>query len=64
MSAALNNLLTDPHQLMELAQTTLKCAHDHCWDNRLVKLNNIYNDAIVAHHERFNPSLIQTTLTA
>ncbi|MDN5288725.1 MAG: glycosyltransferase [Mucilaginibacter sp.] len=64
MSAALNSLLTDPHQLTELAQTTLKCAHDHCWDNRLIKLNNIYNDAIVAHHERFNPSLIQTTLTA
>jgi glycosyltransferase involved in cell wall biosynthesis len=64
MSARLNDLLANPQLLIALAQTTLQCAHDHSWDNRLQKLNNIYNEAIMIHEGHFNSSLTQTTLTA
>jgi glycosyltransferase involved in cell wall biosynthesis len=64
MHEVLNDLLKNPHKLMDLAQTTLMCAADHSWDKRLSKLNNAYNSAIQASSGLLNSSLTTTTLTA
>jgi glycosyltransferase involved in cell wall biosynthesis len=64
MSAALDEVLKNPHQLVDLAQTTLVCAAEHNWDHRLIQLNNMYNQAIALRERRHDPSLIQTTITS
>lgn len=64
MSVALESVLANPHKLVDLAQTTLTCAAEHSWDNRLARLNNMYEEAIQVREKRYNSSLKLTTLTA
>ncbi len=64
MSAALESVLANPHKLVDLAQTTLICAAEHSWDNRLARLNNMYEEAIQIREKRYNSSFKLTTLTA
>ncbi|WPU96743.1 glycosyltransferase family 4 protein [Mucilaginibacter sabulilitoris] len=64
MSHVLNDLLSDPHLLVELAQTTLLCADNHSWDKRLSKLSEMYDDAALVYSGRFKSPSTQTTLFA
>ncbi|SDP31176.1 Glycosyltransferase involved in cell wall bisynthesis [Mucilaginibacter sp. OK268] len=64
MSAALEDVLVNPHKLVDLAQTTLICAADHSWDNRLARLNSMYEEAIQVREKRYDLSPKLTPLTA
>ncbi|GAA4333135.1 hypothetical protein GCM10023149_39700 [Mucilaginibacter gynuensis] len=52
LAVALNGLLTNPQRLEILAKNTGICADSHSWDKRLVRLENMYNEAISLHNER------------
>lgn len=64
LSTVLGDVLKNPHQLIGLAQTTMLCAENYSWDKRLLKLNNIYDNATLIYSGRFNSPLVQTTLSA
>lgn len=49
ISLILDHLLTNTTILADLSKTTLLCAKEHKWDQRLTKLNKIYEEAILNH---------------
>ncbi len=64
MRIALLSMLSDPSALYRLAQTTIVYAAEHNWDNRLSKLNSIYNSAIREHTRRAQANVVYSSLVA
>lgn len=56
MSSVIAHLLNNKAILADMHKTTLLCANEHKWDQRLVKLNKIYDEAIFVRKELSNHS--------
>jgi glycosyltransferase involved in cell wall biosynthesis len=64
MRLALTAVLDEPTALVNLARKTLTCASEHSWENRLCKLNKMYDNAVAIHASRNNTAIVYSPVTA